>query len=139
MSSEDDLVTARGHRIPAAALEWWASRSGGPGGQHANTSDTSVTFELDIEASELPEPVRRRLVEAHGDTIRASSSDSRSQFRNRKLARKRLAELVDDAAAPPKRRRPTTRSRGAHRRRLEAKRQQSEKKRRRAWRPGEDA
>ncbi|MDZ7676495.1 MAG: alternative ribosome rescue aminoacyl-tRNA hydrolase ArfB [Acidimicrobiales bacterium] len=138
MASEDDLVTARGHRIPSAALDWWASRSGGPGGQHANTADTNVTLELDVEASELPEPVRRRLVEVHGTTVRASSSESRSQFRNRKIARKRIAEIVDDAAAPPKRRRPTKRSRGAHRRRLDAKRQQSEKKRRRAWRPGDE-
>ena len=135
MSSGDDLVTSRGLRIPAAALTWWASRSGGPGGQHANTSDTNVTVELDLGEAGLPDEVTERLRAAHGDTVRANSSDSRSQFRNRQLARKRLAELVDGAARPPKRRRPTRPTRSSERRRLEAKRQQSEKKARRAWRP----
>lgn len=135
MAGDDDLVTGRGLRIPARAIRWWASRSGGPGGQHANTADTQVTVELDLDAAELPGPVTARLRTAHGDAVRASSSDSRSQYRNRQLARKRLGELVDGAARPPARRRPTKPSRGAKRRRLEAKRKQSEKKRRRAWRP----
>jgi ribosome-associated protein len=141
VASDDDLVTKRGLRIPAAAIRWWASRSGGPGGQHANTSDTSVTVELDLDAldgSELPGGTAERLRDAHGDQVRASSADSRSQFRNRQLARQRLAELVDDAARPPKRRRPTRRTRSADRRRLEEKRQQGEKKRRRSWRPGRE-
>ena len=137
MSGDEDLVTSRGLRIPAAAVTWWASRSGGPGGQHANTSDTNVTVELDLEAAGLPDAVTERLRAAHGDSVRASSADSRSQFRNRQLARKRLAEIVDGAARPPKRRRPTRRTRSSERRRLEAKRQQSEKKKRRRWRPGD--
>lgn len=135
MAGEEDLVTARGLRVPAVAIRWWASRSGGPGGQHANTSDTQVTVELDLDAAELPGGVTERLRAAHGDTVRSTSSDSRSQYRNRQLARKRLADLVDGAATPPARRRPTTPSRGAKRRRLEAKRQHSEKKSRRSWRP----
>jgi len=135
MAGDDDLTTSRGLRIPGAALDWWASRSGGPGGQHANTSDTAVTIELDVDASGLPSAVKTQLRKVHGATVRASSADSRSQFRNRTLARKRLGELVDEAAAPPKKRRPTKKTRGSHRRRLEAKRQQSEKKKRRAWKP----
>lgn len=135
MAGEDDLVTSRGLRVPAAAIRWWASRSGGPGGQHANTSDTQVTVELDLEEAGLPDGVTERLRTAHGGTVRATSADSRSQYRNRQLARKRLADLVDGAAKPPARRRPTKPSRGAKRRRLEAKRQQSEKKARRSWRP----
>ena len=138
MASDDDLVTGRGLRIPSTALEWWATRSGGPGGQHANTSDTSVTIELTIDDADLPEGVAARLRTTHGDTVRASSADSRSQFRNRQLARKRLADLVDDAAQPPKRRRPTKPTRGSQRRRLEEKRKQGEKKQRRSWRPGRD-
>lgn len=134
----DDLVTKRGLRIPAAAIRWWASRSGGPGGQHANTADTQVTVELDLDESGLPDGVARRLRETHGDTVRATSSDSRSQYRNRQLARKRLADLVDGAAVPPPRRRKTRTSRSAKRRRLEDKRKQSEKKQRRAWRPERD-
>jgi ribosome-associated protein len=135
MAGDDDLVTSRGLRVPAAAIRWWASRSGGPGGQHANTSDTQVTVELDLDAAELPGGVTERLRSAHGDTVRATSGDSRSQYRNRQLARKRLADLVDGAARPPAKRRPTKPSRGATRRRLEAKRQHSEKKARRRWRP----
>jgi ribosome-associated protein len=138
MAGDDDLVTSRGLRVPAAAIRWWASRSGGPGGQHANTSDTQVTVELDLEAADLPGGVTERLRTAHGDTVRAMSADSRSQYRNRQLARKRLADLVDGAARPVARRRPTAPSRGAKRRRLEEKRQQGEKKRRRAWRPDAD-
>ncbi len=138
MATDDDLVTARGLRVPARAIRWWASRSGGPGGQHANTSDTQVTVELDLAEAELPEGVTERLRSAHGETVRATSTDSRSQYRNRQLARKRLADLVDGAARPPARRRPTAPSRGARRRRLEAKRQHSEKKRSRSWRPDRD-
>lgn len=138
MASDDDLKTSRGLEIPGAALTWWATRSGGPGGQHANTSDTAVTIELDVAASGLPSAVKSRLRQAHGAAVRASSADSRSQFRNRQLARKRLGDLVDAAAAPPKKRRPTKRTRGSHRRRLEAKRQQSEKKKSRNWKPGRD-
>jgi len=139
---DDDLVTSRGLRIPAAALRWWASRSGGPGGQHANTSDTHATVELDLDAldeagADLPAGVTDRLRAAHGDTVRATAADSRSQFRNRTLARQRLADAVDDAARPRAPRRPTRPSRGAARRRLEEKRQHGEKKRRRSWRPGD--
>jgi len=144
VAGDDDLVTSRGLRLPGAAIRWWASRSGGPGGQHANTSDTSVTVELDLEALEeagadLPGGTVDRLRAEHGDSVRASSTDSRSQFRNRQLARRRLGDLVDGAARPPARRRPTRPSRGSQRRRLEQKRQQGEKKARRAWRPGRDA
>ncbi len=135
MADDDDLTTRRGITVPGAAISWWASRSGGPGGQHANTADTAVTVELDLDAADLPEQVTARLREAHGDAVRASSSDSRSQYRNRQLARKRLAELVDDGARPRARRRPTKRTRGSERRRLESKRQQSEKKASRSWRP----
>ncbi|MGK2930525.1 MAG: peptide chain release factor-like protein, partial [Acidimicrobiales bacterium] len=90
MAADDDLMTSRGLRVPASALSWWATRSGGPGGQHANTSDTNVTSALDLDDAGLPEAVTSRLRTAHGDSVRASSADSRSQFRNRQLARKRL-------------------------------------------------
>ena len=138
MSGDDDLVTSRGIRVPAAALTWWATRSGGPGGQHANTSDTSVTIELDLALSGLPEHVTERLRAAHGDTVRAHSADSRSQFRNRQLARKRLGDVVDGASRPQRTRRPTRPTRGAQRRRLDDKRKQGDKKKDRSWRPGRD-
>lgn len=138
VASDDDLVTARGIRVPSAAITWSATRSGGPGGQHANTSDTAVTIELDLERAELPTAVADRLREAHGEVVRAASADSRSQFRNRQIARQRLAELVDEAARPRRQRRPTKRTRGSHRRRLEEKRRRGEKKRNRSWRPGDE-
>jgi len=143
--ADDDLVTKRGLRIPAAALRWWASRSGGPGGQHANTSDTHVTVELDLDALaeadvDLPAGTAERLRADHGDAVRASAADSRSQHRNRQLARRRLADVVDEAARPPAPpRRPTRRTRGAERKRLEEKKQRAEVKRNRSWRPGRDA
>ncbi|WP_436795946.1 alternative ribosome rescue aminoacyl-tRNA hydrolase ArfB [Actinospongicola halichondriae] len=138
MAGDDDLTTSRGLHVAGSALSWWATRSGGPGGQHANTSDTAVTIELDVDASGLPSAVRSRLRTAHGATVRASSSDSRSQFRNRQLARKRLGDLIDEAARPPRTRRPTKKTRGSQRRRLEAKRQNAEKKKGRSWKPGHD-
>ena len=133
--AEDDLVTSRGLRVPGAVLRWRATRSGGPGGQHANTSETAVTIEFDVADAGLPDAVSARLRSAHGATVSAFSADSRSQYRNRTLARKRLADLVDDAGRPRARRRPTKPTRGSQRRRLEAKRQQSEKKQSRSWRP----
>ena len=138
MAADDDLVTSSGLRIAGASLSWWATRSGGPGGQHANTSDTAVTVEVDLAEAGLPDAVTDRLRAAHGDRVRASSSDSRSQFRNRQLARKRLADVIDGAARPPKRRRATRPTRGSQRRRLDAKRRQGDKKSDRSWRPGRE-
>ena len=138
MAADDDLVTNRGLRVPASALRWWASRSGGPGGQHANTSETNVTVELVLDGAGLPESVTDRLRQAHGSSVRATSADSRSQFRNRQLARKRLADIVDGAAGPVRQRRPTRPGRRAQQRRLDAKKRRSEKKQRRSWRPDRD-
>lgn len=137
MARDDDLTTPRGLRIAGGAIEWWATRSGGPGGQHANTSDTAVTVELTVDDAELPAVVAERLRATHGDTVRASSADSRSQFRNRQQARSRLADLVDEAARPRAVRRATRPTRGSQRRRLDDKARQSEKKRQRSWRPGD--
>jgi len=134
VARDDDLTTRRGLVVDGGALEWWATRSGGPGGQHANTSDTAVTLELRVADAGLPEAVAERLVAAHGPTVRVSASDSRSQFRNRQLARERLAELVDAAAAPVRPRRPTRPTRGGERRRREAKARRAETKQRRSWR-----
>lgn len=133
MASDDDLVTGRGYRIPAAAIRWWASRSGGPGGQHANTSDTQVTVEVDLDLAALSSAVDARVRKALGPTVRATASDSRSQFRNRTLARQRVAAAIDDAARPPAPRRTTRPTRGSVERRLTAKRQRAERKRERRW------
>ncbi len=73
-----------------------------------------------------------------GDTLRARAEESRSQWRNRTIARARLADALDEAAFVPATRRPTRPSRGAKERRLDAKRRTGQVKRSRQWRPGDD-
>ncbi len=125
----DDL-TIGDYTIPDAELEEDFTTSGGPGGQHANRSNTAVEIHFDLRATTaFPDPVRDRLITRLGPVVSASSSESRSQWRNRALARQRLAERLEEAIRPPKRRRPTKPSATARRKRLESKRRHSEKKR----------
>ena len=122
-------TTPRGRRIAAAAVSWVATRSGGPGGQHANTSDTAVTVSIDVARTGLPEVVRARLEAAVGAVVTASSSQSRSQWRNRQLAWQEAMSRLDAAAAPPPAPRARTRpSRGAREARLRDKRAVGERK-----------
>jgi ribosome-associated protein len=122
--------TPRGLRIAADAVSWIATRSGGPGGQHANTSDTAVTVTIDVERADLATPVRDRVLAAAGPTITASSAGSRSQFRNRATAWAAALERLDEAAKPPPpARRPTRPSASAVRKRLTGKRHVAERKR----------
>jgi len=135
----DDLRVSGSLRIPLAELEWRFSRSGGPGGQHANTSDTRVEVRFDVEASPTLGPRQRaRLLEKLGPMVRVVASDERSQTRNRQLALERLATRVADALRVETPRRPTRPGKGAKERRLQAKRQQGERKRLRARPPGAD-
>jgi ribosome-associated protein len=127
----DDLVTPSGLRLDPGAVSWTSTRSGGPGGQHANTSDTAVTVTLDVAAAGLPDVVRERIVAGLGDVVTARSADTRSQWRNRQLAWERLAERLDAAARPPRPRHGTRPSRAAKAERLDDKRRRSEIKRRR--------
>jgi ribosome-associated protein len=110
-------------------LEWRTTGSGGPGGQHANTSDTRVEVRFPIEtATSLAPRQRERLLEQLGPVARATASDSRSQARNRELALERLRTRLADAlrVAPP--RRATRPSRSAKEARLDSKRRQSARK-----------
>jgi ribosome-associated protein len=127
-----DFVTPAGWRVDEAALEWSASRSGGPGGQHANTSDTAVTVTLDVAAAGLPAPVRDRVVSALGETVSARAADTRSQWRNRQLAWQRLSARIDAAAVAPRTRLPTTPTPASRERRLDRKRRRGELKRSRS-------
>ncbi|HEX6786066.1 MAG TPA: hypothetical protein VF076_02630, partial [Acidimicrobiales bacterium] len=70
----DELVTPGGLRLDGAALTWRVTRSGGPGGQHANTSDTSVTVTVHLPDAGLPAADTERLVAALGHTVTARSS-----------------------------------------------------------------
>lgn len=122
-------TTPRGLRIATDAVSWLATRSGGPGGQHANTSDTAVTITIDVDRAGLAATVRDRVVATAGLTITASSAGSRSQLRNRAAAWATALERLDEAAKPPRPARRATRpSATAIRKRLAAKRHVSERK-----------
>jgi ribosome-associated protein len=122
--------------IPAAELSWRFSRSGGPGGQSVNTSDTRVELSLDIGRTTALGPTLRaraldrlaaRLVDG---VLTVSASEYRSQLRNREAAERRLVEILAAAiAAPRRRRRPTQPSRAARARRAEQKKRRSDIKR----------
>jgi ribosome-associated protein len=107
-----------------------ASRSSGPGGQHANVTASRVEAVFDVEASAtLDEERRARLLEKLGPLVTAVAQDARSQARNRELALERLAGKIAGGLAVPKRRRATRPTRSARKRRLEDKRRIAERKR----------
>ena len=115
--------------LPLAELSWRFSRSGGPGGQHANTSDTRAEVRFDIAGSPSLGPRQRaRLQERFGDEVWVVASDERSQARNRDLALERLADRLAEALRVSTPRRATKPSRASDRRRLEAKCRQSNRK-----------
>lgn len=126
------LHVSRSCEIPLSELRWRFTRSGGPGGQHANTSDTRAEVIFDVEASTALGPrQRQRLLDKLGPEVRAVASDERSQARNRELALKRLGERIAGALHVDKPRTATRPSKAAKERRLTEKRHQSERKRRR--------
>lgn len=125
-----DLVIRRGLVIPSGEITERFSASGGPGGQHANRSNTRVELRFDIAASEvLGEEQREKLTAAFGGDIRVVVDDERSQARNREIARDRLAGRIRMALTPARPRRPTRPTKGSKVRRLDAKRRRGEVKR----------
>ncbi len=115
--------------IPAAELQWSFIAAGGPGGQHANTSNTAAELRFDIETSvAFSEAQRERVLGKLGPTIRIVARDERSQLRNRDLALSRLVSTLVEALRVPTVRRKTRPSKGAVQRRLTAKAQTSERK-----------
>ena len=116
--------------IPLDELEWRFTASGGPGGQHANTSNTKVEVRFDIARSPALGPRQRaRLLERLGPVARASASERRSQLQNRELALVRLARKLANALHVDAPRTATRPSRAAKKARLEDKRKQSDRKR----------
>ena len=116
--------------IPLAEIELRFSRSSGPGGQHAQRTESRVEAVFDVEASEaLSEAQKRRVVARAGPVLRAVAQDERSQWRNRELAVERLVESLREALRVPRKRRPTKPSKAAVERRLEAKRRRAQLKR----------
>lgn len=125
----DDLAVGQ-FLVPDDEIEESFTTSGGPGGQHANRSNTAVHLRLDLSSTTaFPQPERELLVSRLGSVVTVAASESRSQWRNRAVARQRLAGQLELALRPTKRRRPTKPSRAARAQRLESKRRASEKKR----------
>ncbi|HEV2974321.1 MAG TPA: alternative ribosome rescue aminoacyl-tRNA hydrolase ArfB [Solirubrobacteraceae bacterium] len=123
--------------IPLAEVTVRASRSSGPGGQHANVTASRVEASFDVLASAtLSDAQRARLLARLGPRAVAVAQDARSQARNRELALQRLAERIAQALVVPKRRRATKPTAAARERRLEAKRRDARRKRERRP-PGE--
>jgi ribosome-associated protein len=116
--------------LPVDEIELRFSRSSGPGGQHAQRSETRVEAILDVEASSALTPVqKRRVVARAGPVLRAVAQDERSQSRNRELALERLVERLREALRVERPRRPTTPTAAARQRRLDDKRRRAETKR----------
>jgi ribosome-associated protein len=135
---EDVVEVNRSLRLPVAEFTWRFTASGGPGGQHANTSNTRVELVFDVAGSPTLSPSQReRLVAAVGPEVRVVSSRFRSQTRNRADAIDRLAAMLADALTVRAQRRPTRPTRGSQTRRVDAKKQRSSVKKDRR-RPSHD-
>ena len=134
----DELRIDDGLAIPLGEIELRASRSSGPGGQHANVTASRVEAVFDVGASAaLDEAQRERLLRRVGPVVTAVAQESRGQARNRELALERLGEKIAAALVMPRSRRPTRPSRAARERRLDSKRRVGERKRARR-RPAAD-
>lgn len=116
--------------LPVSEIELQVSRSGGPGGQHAQKSETRVVAVFDVEASTaLTETQKRRVIARVGPVLRAVAQDERSQSRNRELAVERLVAALRQALRVERKRVPTQPRAAARERRLEQKKRRSQTKR----------
>ena len=132
MADEDWIEVTPALRIPRGELVLRASRSGGPGGQHVNTSSTRIELTWDVAGSlSLPDDTRawllKRLATRLDSTgqLRLVAQEDRSQLRNREAVLERFRELVARAMAVPKARKPTRPSKAAKRARLDDKRRRA--------------
>jgi len=132
MPGESIRVT-RSVVLPLSEVDYRTSRSSGPGGQHAQKTETRVEALFDVARSDaLTDAQKRRVVERAGAVLRAVAQDERSQLRNRELALERLVGQLREALRVPRRRRPTKPSKQSIERRLDEKRRRSQLKRQRA-------
>jgi len=116
--------------LPLAEIELRTSRSSGPGGRHAQKTETRVEAVFDVLASKtLSETQKQRLNARAGPVVRAVAQDERSQWRNRELALERLGEALAEGLRVERKRRPTSPSPGSRERRLDEKRRRGETKR----------
>jgi ribosome-associated protein len=129
MAGESIRVT-RTVELPVSEVNFRTSRSSGPGGQHAQKTETRVEAVFEVERSQaLSDVQKRRVVNRAGPVLRAIAQDERSQARNRELALERLVAQLREALRVPRKRRQTKPSKAAVERRLEEKRRRSRVKR----------
>jgi ribosome-associated protein len=127
---DDPMPIGRGIAIPLAEVDLRASRSSGPGGQHANVTASRIEAVFDVEVSSALTPAQKARIAARlGARVTASAQDTRSQARNRELALERLRARLAGAVAVRRRRRPTRPTAASRARRQEGKRRRSETKR----------
>jgi ribosome-associated protein len=126
----ESIRVHRGLAIPLAEIRLRTSRSSGPGGQHAQKTESRVEATFDVDASAtLSEGQKQRLRRKVGPVARAVAQDERSQWRNRELALERLAEAIRDGLKRPRPRRATRPTKASKERRLDEKRQRGRTKR----------
>jgi ribosome-associated protein len=121
-------ITVGPWSIPESELDERFETSGGPGGQHANRAETSVTLRFAVGLSSLPDEIRERLSLRLGPIVEVTASDTRSQWRNREIARERLVDLLEKGLVERKPRKKTKPSRRARERRLAEKKARAELK-----------
>ena len=130
MPAAESIQVTRSVAVPVGEIELRTSRSSGPGGQHAQKSETRVVAVFDVEGSpSLSEAQKRRVLARAGPVLRAVAQDERSQARNKELAVERLVEQLRAALRVERRRMPTTPTAASRERRLEGKRRRGEVKR----------
>ncbi|MEZ4459795.1 MAG: alternative ribosome rescue aminoacyl-tRNA hydrolase ArfB [bacterium] len=135
---EDDLYINETLTVPAGELNFKASRSGGPGGQHVNKTSSRVTLEWNVESSTVLSSLQKLRIYKHlggrintDGVFQLSVDESRSQHANRDLARRRFADLLKSALKVQKKRLKTKPSKSAKARRVDEKKKVGQKKRNR--------
>jgi ribosome-associated protein len=135
---DDDVVVNSEVTIPRSELTYRATRAGGPGGQHVNTSSTKVELSWDVNGSpSITDEQRARIAEklatriAEDGVLRLTSAGSRSQHQNKEDVTKRFGKMIAQALHKPKPRRKTKPSRASKEARLKSKKKRSETKSRR--------
>jgi ribosome-associated protein len=127
---DDPLPVRPGTAIPLREITVRASRSSGPGGQHANTTASRIEASFDVASSEaLSEAQKKRIIARLGARVVAVAQDERSQARNRELALERLAHRLAGALAPRRARHPTRPTRSSVTKRLDTKSRHAQRKR----------
>src|SRR5437764_10286568 len=130
MTESESIRVTRSVAVPRSEIELRTSRSSGPGGQHAQKSETRVEALFDVEASSaLSEGQKKRVLAKAGPMLRAVAQDERSQLRNKELATERLVAALREALRVERKRVPTKPSQAAKQRRLDEKRRRGEVKR----------